>query len=159
MKAEDVALSFERRAANIHQIRAGGGGSQRDAMNFREGHSTWAAYRNWYTGGRDQYSGGNPAADPTGDPIFARVAELTDEGQNLRYADRADNYIELQRLNIDNQWVIGIAGDTAAFNGVVVMKNYMKNVPLLAPNQSPLQNPGIGRTQTWFMEGGKNDSE
>ena len=90
---------------------------------------------------------------------MARVVELTDMGQQLRYADRADVYIELQQLNIDNQWFIGIAGDTAAFNGIIVMKNNLKNVPKLAPNQSPLQNPGIGRTQTWYFEGGKNDSE
>jgi peptide/nickel transport system substrate-binding protein len=159
LKGEDVALFSDHRAKNSHHILAGGGGGQRDSLNFREGHSVWAAYRNWYTGGRDQYSAGNPSANPTGDPIFNRIVELTDEGQQLRYADRKDNYIELQRLNIDNMWMMGIAGDTPAFNGVIVIKNYFKNVPLIAPNQSPLQNPGIGRTQTWFMEGGKNDSE
>mgnify|MGYP001251829767 FL=1 len=89
--------------------------------------------------------------------MFARIAFLTDEGQTLRYSDRKANYIELQKLLVDNQWVIGIVGDTPAFNGVIVMKNYMKNVPLIAPNQSPLQNPGIGRPQQWYMEGGKND--
>ena len=159
LRGEDVALFSNHRAKNSHHIVAGDGGSRRDPMNFREGHITWAAYRNWYTGGRDTYSGGNPAANPTGDPIFKRIVELTDEHQALRYADRKSNYIELQKLNIDNQWVIGIVGDTPAFNGVIVMKSYFKNVPEIAPNQAPLQNPGIGRPQTWFMEGGKNDSE
>jgi peptide/nickel transport system substrate-binding protein len=157
LKAEDVALFSERRAQNVHQILPGGGAGGRDALNFREGHSVWQAYRNWYTGGKDVYASGNPAFDPTGDEMFARIAFLTDEGQTLRYSDRKANYIELQKLLVDNQWVIGIVGDTPAFNGVIVMKNYMKNVPLIAPNQSPLQNPGIGRPQTWYMEGGKND--
>ena len=39
------------------------------------------------------------------------------------------------------------------------MKNYFMNVPQLAPNISQLQNPGIGRTAQYFLEGGKNDSE
>jgi peptide/nickel transport system substrate-binding protein len=159
LKAEDVALFSERRGANEHQLIVDGG-DQRYPISMISGRSSWYSYGNWYSAGKKLgQSGNNPTADPTGDPIFARVVELSDITQQRRYADAADAYIELQKLNIDNMWFIGIAGDTAAFNGVVVMKNYMKNVPLLAPNQSPLQNPGIGRTQTWFMEGGKNDSE
>jgi len=159
LKAEDVALFSLRRGANEHQLIVDGG-DQRYPISMISGRSSWYSYGNWYSAGKKLgQSGTNPTADPTGDPIFARVVELSDITQQRRYADAADAYIELQKLNIDNQWFIGIAGDTAAFNGVVVMKNYMKNVPLLAPNQSPLQNPGIGRTQTWFMEGGKNDSE
>ena len=62
-------------------------------------------------------------------------------------------------LIIDNQYVIGYVGATPAFNGIVVVKNYFKNVPDIAPNQSSLQNPGIARTVQFYMEGGKNDSE
>ena len=158
LKAEDVALFSERRGDSAHQLVVDGG-DQRDPISMRAGRSSWWAYGQWYSNNKTVSGIGDPAADPTGDPTLARVVELTDMGQQLRYADRADVYIELQQLNIDNQWFIGIAGDTAAFNGIIVMKNNLKNVPLLAPNQSPLQNPGIGRTQTWYFEGGKNDSE
>ena len=158
LKAEDVALFSERRGANEHQLIIDGG-DQRFPISMISGRSSWWAYGQWYSNGKQVTGTGFPKADPTGDPILARVVELSDETQVRRYSDAADAYIELQKLNIDNQWFIGIAGDTAAFNGVVVKKKNMKNVPALAPNQSPLQNPGIGRTQTWFFEGGKNDSE
>ena len=55
--------------------------------------------------------------------------------------------------------MIGYVGGTPAFNGVVVLKDYFKNVPDIAPNQSSLQNPGIARTVQFYMEGGKNDTE
>jgi peptide/nickel transport system substrate-binding protein len=158
LKAEDVALFVERRADSAHQILVDGG-DQRDPISMRAGRSSWWAYGQWYSAGKKISGLGDPTASPMDDPVIARVVELTDEGQQLRYADRADVYIELQQLNIDNMWFMGIAGDTAAFNGVIVMKNNLKNVPMLAPNQSPLQNPGIGRPQTWYFEGGKNDSE
>ena len=158
LKAEDVALFSQRRGDNEHQLLVDGG-DQRYPISMISGRSSWWAYGQWYAQGKTVSGTGLPAADPRGDPTLARVVELSDLTQKLRYADAADAYIELQRLNIDNQWFIGIAGDTAAFNGIVVIKNNLRNVPELAPNQSPLQNPGIGRTQTWFFEGGKNDSE
>ena len=144
---------------NRHEIVVGGGWSERHAMSLLDSNNTWPAYRTWYGFGKKEFVSGHPTADPTDDPILARIVELTDEAQTLRYAHRAANYIELQKLNIDNQWVIGLVGDTPAFGGVIVMKNYFRNVPLIAPNQTPLQNPGIGRPQTWFMDRGKNDSE
>jgi len=79
--------------------------------------------------------------------------------RDILYADRKDNYIETQRIIIDNQYVIGYIGGIPAFNGVVVKKKYFKNVPRIAPNQSQLQNPGIARTVQFYMEGGRNDSE
>ena len=87
------------------------------------------------------------------------MGELADEAKQLAYTDRATNYIETQRIVIDNMFIIGLVGDTPAFNGVVVKKTYFLNVPANAPNQSALQNPGIGRTVQFFMEGGQNDSE
>jgi ABC-type transport system substrate-binding protein len=101
---------------------------------------------------------GNPVAEPT-DPSILRLAELTDEAKLLRYRDRKDNYIEVQQIIIDNQYVIGLVGETPTFNGVIIKKDYFKNVPEIAPNQSSLQNPGIARTVQFYMEGGKNDSE
>ena len=158
LKGEDVTLFSLRRAGNEHQFVVDGG-DQRFPISMISGRSSFPAYGSWYKQGKKVPGVGDPAADPTGDPLFARVVELSDISTEKRYAAAADAYIELQRLNIDNQWFIGIAGDTAAFNGIVVIKNNLRNVPELAPNQSPLQNPGIGRTQTWFFEGGKNDSE
>ena len=160
LKAEDVKLYADRRANNDHMLMAGGGGAAgaRYVANLSEWFSIGQAYRNWYTGAEDAYAAGNPVAEPT-DPDILRIATLTDEAKLLRYGDRVENYLETQRLMIDNMYSIGFVGATAASNGILVVKNYMKNVPDIAPNQSQLQNPGIARTVQFYMEGGKNDSE
>jgi peptide/nickel transport system substrate-binding protein len=160
LKAEDVKLYADRRANNDHVLVAGGGGAAgaRYPSNLTEWFGIAAAYRNWYTGAEDAYAAGNPVATPT-DPGILRLATLTDEAKLLRYGDRVDNYIETQQIMIDNMYSIGFVGGTPAFNGVVVVKDYFKNVPAVAPNQSQLQNPGIARTVQFYMEGGKNDTE
>jgi peptide/nickel transport system substrate-binding protein len=158
LKAEDVKLYADRRANNDHMLMAGGAGGQRFPLNLSEWFAVGQAYRNWYTGAEDAYAAGNPVATPT-DTDILRLATLTDEAKLLRYGDRKDNYIEVQQIIIDNQYVIGYVGATPAFNGIVVLKNYFKNVPDVAPNQSSLQNPGIARTVQFYMEGGKNDTE
>jgi len=158
LKAEDVKLYADRRANNDHMLMAGGAGGQRFPLNLSEWFAVGQAYRNWYTGAEDAYAAGNPVAEPT-DPNILRLATLTDEAKLLRYGDRKANYIEVQQIVIDQQYVIGYVGGTPAFNGVVVLKDYFKNVPDIAPNQSSLQNPGIARTVQFYMEGGKNDTE
>jgi hypothetical protein len=88
-----------------------------------------------------------------------KLVALSDVIENLKYQERTQNYIDTQKISVQNLYYISAVGDTPAFNGVIVMKNYFMNVPLLAPNISQLQNPGIGRTAQYFLEGGKNDSE
>jgi len=160
LKAEDVKLYADRRANNDHVFVAGGGGAAgaRYVANLSEWFGIAAAYRNWYTGAEDAYAAGNPVATPT-DPDILRLAVLTDEAKLLRYGDRTENYLETQRIMIDNMYSIGFVGATAASNGILVLKDYFKNVPEIAPNQSQLQNPGIARTVQFYIEGGKNDVE
>ena len=146
------------RQGNEHElvVYAGGQGGHRYAANILEWYDVGPAYRNWYTSGGTFT--GNAQAEPK-HPDIIRMVELTDEAKNLRYKDRAENYKETQRILIDNQWIIGLVGYSGAFNGVIVKKTYFRNVPEKAPNQSALQNPGIARTQQFFMEGGKNETE
>ena len=66
---------------------------------------------------------------------------LSDVIENLKYQERDENYIDTQKISVQNLYYISAVGDTPAFNGVIVMKNYFQNVPLLAPNISQLQNP------------------
>jgi len=157
-KLEDVKLSSETRARNAHQIKCCGAGGSRYPAVMTEWFSMGPAYRNWYTGGTDFYSEGNPHLKPT-DPNILRIAELTDMAKLLRYSDRGDIYREVQRITIDNLYYIGFVGDTAGGNGIVVKKNNLLNVAPIAPNQASLQNPGIARTAQFFFVGGKNDGE
>ena len=141
---------------------ATGSRGARDPLALQEWFSIGAAFRNWYTGGTDGYSGTGVASDPSSHPQGAaikRLGALADEAKTLAYGDRKANYIETQQIVIDNMFIVGLVGDTPAFNGVVVKKRNFLNVPANAPNQSALQNPGIGRTVQFFFDGGKNDSE
>ncbi len=161
MKAVDVSVIAERRDKNDIVLYATGSRGARDPLALQEWFSIGAAYRNWYTGGTDGYSGTGVAADPSTHPQGAaikRLGELADEAKTLAYGDRKANYIETQQIVIDNMFIVGLVGDTPAFNGVVVKKKNFLNVPANAPNQSALQNPGIGRTVQFFFEGGKNDA-
>ena len=157
LKAEDVALQGERRVGNEHQIYCCEAGGFLEPQLLTEWFDAGHAFRQWYLNGRKVVEG-NPAAEPT-DPDILRLADLTDEAKTLSFSDRRDVYIEAQKIVIDNQYVTGYVGDTPAFNGVIVMKNYFRNVPEIAPNNPPMQNPGIGRAMQFFMVGGKNDSE
>lgn len=158
LKPLDVSVIRERRDNNDIVFQASGVGGQRWPMLLDRWFNVGAAYRNWYTGGRDVYAAAGVAAAPT-DPTILRLGELADLAKAKRYQDRGPEYIEGQQIFIDNLYSIGFVGGTGAFNGVIVKKKYFKNVPEIAPNQSPLQNPGIGRTVQFFMEDGKNDSE
>ena len=158
LKPLDVSVIRERRDNNDIVFQASGVGGQRWPMLLDRWFNTGAAYRNWYTGGRDVYAASGVASEPT-DPNILKLGELADLAKAKRYEERGPEYIEGQRIFIDNLYSIGFVGGTGAFNGVIVKKNYFMNVPDTAPNQSPLQNPGIGRTVQFFMEGGKNDSE
>ena len=158
LKPIDVSLFKERRDGNIGVLMANGLMSARWPNVLEEWYDHGSAYRAWYTGGRDVHTKDAVAAEPT-DPAILRLAELADQAKQLRYVDRKDIYVEAQKIFIDNLYAIGAVGNTPAFNGVIVKKKYFKNVPPQAPNESPLQNPGIARTVQFFMEGGKNDSE
>ena len=158
LKPMDVSLFETRRNNNDGVLMAGGLMSARWPNLLDRWHEHGSAYRTWYTGGRDTYSENAIAAEPT-DLNILRLGELADIQSNLVYSDRKDIYIEGQKIFIDNLYGIGAVGNTPAFNGVIVKKKNFKNVPAQAPNESPLQNPGIARTVQFFFEGGKNDSE
>jgi len=158
LKPMDVSLFETRRNNNDGIFMAGGLMSARWPNLLDRWHEHGSAYRTWYTGGRDTYSENAVAAEPT-DPAILRLAELADDATNLVYGERGAVYIEGQKIFIDNLYGIGAVGNTPAFNGVIVKKKNFKNVPAQAPNESPLQNPGIARTVQFFFEGGKNDSE
>lgn len=158
LNAMDVSLFETRRNENTGILMAGGLMSARWPNLLDRWHEHGSAYRAWYTGGRDVYSENAIAVEPT-DPNILQLADLADEAVQFRYAQRKDIYVQGQQIFIDNLYGIGAVGNTPAFNGVIVKKRYFKNVPAQAPNESPLQNPGIARTVQFFMEGGKNDSE
>ena len=93
---------------------------------------------------------GQRGVAPTGDLI--RLLEIFDEGGSLPSALRTELGKELWRIHSDNLYVIGTVGQSPANNGIVVVKNYFRNVPDLAPNSSGLQTPGIARPDQFFID-------
>ena len=153
----------EREGGNMHQIsRLDIDVNARTPTSPVEGRHAFPGYQNWYAGRKGARllgSGAVAVEPPPDDADFWRLVELSDEAANLPYADRTENYIETQKIGVENLYVIGVIGNTPAFGGVIIAKNNFRNVPERAKNVSELQNPGTGRTVQFFFEGGRNDSE
>jgi len=100
--------------------------------------------------GRWHQTGGRQGQEPTGG--LKRLLELYDEGKEVSLDERRALGAEVFRVHAENLYVIGMVGESAAFNGVVVVKNDFRNVPAKAPNSSALQNPGIARPEQFFFD-------
>ncbi len=149
----------DERGGNLQQLHLDGDVNAREPTSLISGRSAFPAYSNWYSQRSGSYTLGAVVAEPPeSDTEFWRLIELSDESQLLRYADRTENYLETQEIAVNNLYYIGLIGDSAASNGVIVVKNNFRNVPDRAPNVSALQNPGSGRTVQFFFEGGRNDA-
>lgn len=93
---------------------------------------------------------GEKGIAPTGS--LKRMIEIFDQGNGVSVEKRAELGKELWRIHADNLFAIGIIGNSAAYNGVTVVKNNFRNVPDVAPNSSAHQNPGIARPEQFFFE-------
>ena len=153
IKGVDVNLWAGRRRGNKNMIYVGAGMfTARHVASVASVTSDWAPLvGEWYI------SDGEKGTAPY-TPELKRLVEIYEETLPMKYPDRQELYIEAQKIIADQQYFLGFVGDTPALNGVVVIKNNFKNVPLVAPNDSLLQNPGIARTEQFFFEGGKNDA-
>ena len=154
IKGVDVNLWAGRRRGNKNMIYVGAGMfTARHVASVASVTSDWAPLiGEWFI------SDGEKGVEPY-TPELKRLVEIYEDTLPMKYLDRKELYIEAQNIIADQQYFLGFVGDTPALNGVIVMKNNFKNVPELAPNDSLLQNPGIARTEQFFLEGGKNDAE
>lgn len=105
----------------------------------------WApATGEWYT------SNGQAGKPPT--PTMQRLLELFALGSTLPLKKRIPVGQEIWRIHCEQLFAVGLVGLSPAVNGVVVVKNNFRNVPEVAPNSPPLQNPGIARPETFFFK-------
>ena len=147
---EERSLYSRRTSTNKHQINMWVTGGSENPWTYptftlpADG-SRFAPYVGlWYS------NKGRKGVAPTGDLI--RMLEIFDDGSSLPQEMRKDLGKELWRLHSDNLYVIGTVGQSPAMNGVVVVKNYFRNVPDLAPNSASLQTPGIARPDQFFFD-------
>ncbi len=147
---EERSLFSTRTATNKHQINMWVTGGSENPWTYplftvpAEG-SRFAPYVGlWYN------HKGRRGIPPTGD--LKRLLEIFEEGSSLPKASRTELGKELWRIHLDNLYVIGTVGRSPANNGIVVVKNYFRNVPNLAPNSAGLQTPGIARPDQFFID-------
>jgi len=95
-------------------------------------------------------SDGEQGVEPT-EPM-RRLVDLYERGFGLPPEQRIGLGQEIWRIHAEQLFIVGTVGLSPANNGVVVVKNNFRNVPPVAPNTPPLQNPGIARTETFFFE-------
>jgi len=84
-----------------------------------------------------------------------RLIEIYEEALPLMYSERKALYQEAYTIHVNEQYNICLVCETPAFNGVVVQKNNLVNIPRFANDH---QNPGLGRPEQWFFENGLNDA-
>lgn len=87
---------------------------------------------------------------PTGS--LKRLIKVFELGNSVSLEKRVELGKELWQIHADNLFAIGIIGNSAAYNGVVVVKNNFRNVPDVAPNSPAHQSPGIARPEQFFFE-------
>ena len=99
------------------------------------------------SGGRE----GNP--DAQGFPCTQESLDLLDmhlAGPGLPSAERNALGKEIYKTIVENQYNIGIVGLSPMVQGVLVVKNELKNVPDEAGNDWPLRTPNTGFPEQWY---------
>ena len=149
---EERSLFTQRNLSNQHQMLLwGGGGSEGiwyyPLFTIPLAEPFFAPQVGlWYR------SGGASGIEPTGP--MKRLLDLYELGLGVPRAQRIAYGQEVFRIHAEQLYTIGTVGLSPAFNGVVVVKNNFVNVPNVAPNSAPLQNPGIARPEQFFFAGG-----
>ncbi|MAE64961.1 MAG: twin-arginine translocation pathway signal [Phycisphaeraceae bacterium] len=151
VRLEERTLFTARSQGNQHQATLWEGGGSEGIWYYplflvplRKGAYFGPAAGTWYQ------SGGENGIEPN--DAFKRLIELYNLGLGVPADQRVEYGREIFRIHSENLFTIGTVGLSPAFNGVVVVKNNFRNVPEIAPNSSPLQNPGIARTEQFFFE-------
>ena len=107
--------------------------------------ATGPAYGIWYS------TGGKQGIEPT-DPMVLKVIDLFDQGLRATPEERIEIGREIWRIITDQVWTIGTVGQSGAFMGVRVYKNYMGNIPSRQFNIQAGQTPNISRPSTFFFK-------
>ncbi len=99
-------------------------------------------WKQWYdTNGKE---GVEPPAE------WKKIVELQDRAKTVGPDEQAKIAQEIYKMWVENLWDIGTVGLTAMDQGVVVINNRLRNVPLDLTKDWALRTPGNGRPETWF---------
>lgn len=149
---QERSLSRQRNVGNQQQLMLWTGGGAEGIWNFPS--TTIPLVQPFFAPevGRWYRTDGREGVRPTG-PL-ARLIELYELGLGVPPGQRIAYGREVFRIHAEQLYAIGTVGLSPAFNGVVVIGDDFHNVPDVAPNSAPLQNPGIARPEQFFFDAG-----
>lgn len=103
-----------------------------------------AGYSLWYQ------SGGKQGVKPT-EPELLRALELLSGGSTQTDEQRVQSAKEIWRLIVDQQWGIGLVGQSPSYMGIRVVNERLENVPARTCTSQQCRTPGGARMEQWYF--------
>jgi peptide/nickel transport system substrate-binding protein len=99
----------------------------------------------WYA------SNGQQGMEPT-DPELKRALELFRSAAEQQEAERNKTAQEIWRILVDQQYIIGVVGQSPAQFGVRLVSRNLANIPGRACIAQHCRTPGTSHPETWFFK-------
>ena len=103
------------------------------------------AFAKWYA------SNGTQGTKPD-DPEMLRAFDLYREAFGLDETGQIANAQEIWKIIVEQQWSIGLVGQSPAFMGVRIVKNNMGNIPQRQVNAQHARTPCTSRPVTFYFK-------
>ncbi|HEX9116927.1 MAG TPA: ABC transporter substrate-binding protein, partial [Anaerolineae bacterium] len=103
------------------------------------------AFAKWFA------SNGTQGTEPD-DPEMKRAFELFKKAATLKEEEQIATAKELWKIIVEQQWSIGLVGQSPAFMGVRVVKNNVGNAPGRQVNAQHARTPFTSRPDTFFFK-------
>ncbi|MBI5034755.1 MAG: ABC transporter substrate-binding protein [Chloroflexi bacterium] len=103
------------------------------------------AYAKWFA------SNGKQGKKPE-DPEMLRAMDLFRAAMGQKEEDQIKSAKEIWKIVVEQQWSIGVVGQSPAFMGVRIVKNNMGNVPERQVNAQHARTPCTSGPQTYFFK-------
>ncbi|MEO8753500.1 MAG: ABC transporter substrate-binding protein [Casimicrobiaceae bacterium] len=104
-----------------------------------------AGYSLWYQ------SGGKSGVKPT-EPELLKAYEYLNAGAKLTDAERAKAAQEIWKLEVEQQWAIGLVGQSPAYMGIRVVNKRLENVPARTCTSQQCRTPWGARPEQWYFK-------
>ncbi len=98
------------------------------------------------------YASGGARGRKPDDPNLLKIFELFSSAGGQREAERAKTAQEIWKILVDQQYGIGIVGQSPAFMGIRLVSNRIENTPSRACIAQHCRTPGGSHPETWFFK-------
>ena len=98
------------------------------------------------------YASGGTTGDKPDDPEMIRALELLTQAYAMDDAGQVELAKEVWKIIVEQTWTIATVGQSPAFNGVRLVKNYMGNVPVRQANAQHARTPYSSQPATFYFK-------